>query len=86
VRPQDTTALQHAAACFIARPNSEHAIKAFVRLRNVIGANGTPKGIREYLVGREERPRRRFTAGFGALGSIRFRKVGWVPAAKACDL
>jgi hypothetical protein len=29
--------------------NAEHAIKAFARLRNVIGANGTPKGIREYL-------------------------------------
>ena len=24
--------------------NAEHAIKAFARLRNVIGANGTPKG------------------------------------------
>ena len=30
--------------------NAEHAIKAFARLRNVIGANGTPKGVREYLV------------------------------------
>ena len=29
--------------------NAEHAIKAFARLRNVIGANSTPKGIREYL-------------------------------------
>ena len=29
--------------------NAEHAIKAFARLRNVIGATGTPKGIREYL-------------------------------------
>lgn len=29
--------------------NAEHAIKAFARLRNVIGANGTPKGVREYL-------------------------------------
>ena len=38
------------------------------------------------LVDREERPRRRFTVRFGALGSIRFRKVVWVPAAKACDL
>ncbi len=30
--------------------NAEHAIKAFARLRNVIGSNSTPKGIREYLV------------------------------------
>ena len=30
--------------------NAEHAIKAFARLRNVIGANGTPKGVWEYLV------------------------------------
>jgi hypothetical protein len=30
--------------------NAEHAIKAFARLRNVIGANSTPKGIKEYLV------------------------------------
>jgi hypothetical protein len=30
--------------------NAEHAIKAFARLRNAIGANGTPKGVREYLV------------------------------------
>jgi predicted RecB family nuclease len=30
--------------------NAEHAIKSFARLRNVIGANGTPKGVREYLV------------------------------------
>ena len=30
--------------------NAEHAIKAFARLRNVIGANGTPKGVREYLL------------------------------------
>jgi predicted RecB family nuclease len=30
--------------------NAEHAIKAFARLRNVIGANATPKGIQEYLV------------------------------------
>ena len=30
--------------------NAEHAIKAFARLRNVIGANGTPKGVRQYLV------------------------------------
>jgi hypothetical protein len=30
--------------------NAEHAIKAFARLRNVIGANGTPKGVREYVV------------------------------------
>ena len=30
--------------------NAEHAIKAFARLRKVIGANGTPKGVREYLV------------------------------------
>jgi len=30
--------------------NAEYAIKAFARLRNVIGANGTPKGVREYLV------------------------------------
>src|SRR6202011_5351318 len=29
--------------------NAEHAIKSFARLRNVIGANGTPKGVREYL-------------------------------------
>ena len=27
--------------------NAEHAIKAFARLRNAIGANGTPKGVRE---------------------------------------
>ena len=30
--------------------NAEHAIKAFALLRNVIGPNSTPKGIREYLV------------------------------------
>jgi len=30
--------------------NAEHAIKAFARLRKVIGANGTRKGVREYLV------------------------------------
>ena len=30
--------------------NAEHAIKAFARLRNVIGSNSTPKGIREYLI------------------------------------
>jgi hypothetical protein len=30
--------------------NAEHAIKAFARIRNVIGSNSTPKGIREYLV------------------------------------
>ena len=30
--------------------NAEHAIKAFARLRNVICANGTPKGVREYLL------------------------------------
>jgi predicted RecB family nuclease len=30
--------------------NAEHAIKAFARLRNVIGGSSTPKGIRDYLV------------------------------------
>jgi predicted RecB family nuclease len=30
--------------------NAEHAIKAFVRLRNVIGGMSTPKGMRDYLV------------------------------------
>lgn len=30
--------------------NAEHAIKAFVRLRNIIGGTSTVKGIREYLV------------------------------------
>jgi predicted RecB family nuclease len=30
--------------------NAEHAIKAFARLRDVIGSQSTPKGIREYLV------------------------------------
>ncbi len=30
--------------------NAEHAIKAFARLRNDIGAKSTPKGIQEYLV------------------------------------
>ena len=30
--------------------NAEHAIKAFVRLRNVIGRNSTAKGMRDYLV------------------------------------
>jgi len=30
--------------------HAEHAIKAFVRLRNVIGGSSTPKGLREYLV------------------------------------
>jgi hypothetical protein len=29
--------------------NAEHAIKAFVRLRNIIGGTSTTKGIREYL-------------------------------------
>jgi len=29
--------------------NAEHAIKAFVRLRNVIGGTSSDKGIREYL-------------------------------------
>ena len=30
--------------------NAEHAIKAFVRLRNIIGGNSTSKGMKEYLV------------------------------------
>jgi predicted RecB family nuclease len=30
--------------------NAEHAIKAFVRLRNIIGGASTTKGLREYLV------------------------------------
>ena len=30
--------------------NAEHAIKGFVRLRNVIGGTSSDKGIREYLV------------------------------------
>jgi predicted RecB family nuclease len=30
--------------------NAEHAIKAFARLRNVMGSTTTPKGIQEYLV------------------------------------
>ena len=30
--------------------NAEHAIKAFARLRNIIGGTSTEKGIREYLV------------------------------------
>ena len=30
--------------------NAEHAIKAFVRLRNVIGGTSSVKGIREYLI------------------------------------
>ena len=30
--------------------NAEHAIKAFARLRNIIGGSSTAKGIREYLV------------------------------------
>jgi len=30
--------------------NAEHAIKAFVRLRNIIGGTSTVKGLREYLV------------------------------------
>jgi len=30
--------------------NAEHAIKAFVPLRNIIGGTSTPKGIRDYLV------------------------------------
>ena len=30
--------------------NAEHAIKAFVRLRNIIGGTSTTKGIREYLI------------------------------------
>jgi hypothetical protein len=30
--------------------NAEYAIKAFARLRDAIGANSTPKGVREYLV------------------------------------
>ena len=30
--------------------NAEHAIKAFARLRNVIGANGTSNGVRDYLI------------------------------------
>ncbi len=30
--------------------NAEHAIKAFVRLRNIIGGASTAKGMREYLV------------------------------------
>jgi len=30
--------------------NAEHAIKAFVRLRNIIGGTSTTKGLREYLV------------------------------------
>lgn len=30
--------------------NAEHAIKAFVRLRNVIGGTSSVKGIREYII------------------------------------
>jgi hypothetical protein len=30
--------------------NAEHAIKAFVGLRNIIGGSSTAKGLREYLV------------------------------------
>jgi hypothetical protein len=30
--------------------NAEHAIKAFVRLRNIIGGTSSAKGIREYLI------------------------------------
>ena len=30
--------------------NAEHAVKAFVTLRKVIGGSGTEKGIREYLI------------------------------------
>jgi hypothetical protein len=30
--------------------NAEHAIKAFVRLRNIIGGTSTIKGLREYLI------------------------------------
>src|SRR5260370_37861317 len=30
--------------------NAEHAIKSFVRLRNVIGGKSSAKGMREYLV------------------------------------
>ena len=30
--------------------NAEHAIKAFARLRNIIGGSSTAKGLREYLV------------------------------------
>ena len=30
--------------------NAEHAIKAFARLRNVIGSSSTANGIEEYLV------------------------------------
>ncbi len=30
--------------------NAEHAIKAFARLRNIIGGTSTAKGLREYLV------------------------------------
>ena len=30
--------------------NAEHAIKAFARLRNLIGAKSSQKGIRDYLV------------------------------------
>src|SRR3982074_441647 len=30
--------------------NAEHAIKAFARLRNVIGGTSTAKGLREYFV------------------------------------
>jgi hypothetical protein len=30
--------------------NAEHAIKAFARLRNLLGAKSSPKGIRDYLV------------------------------------
>jgi Transposase IS66 family len=30
--------------------NAEHAIKAFARLRNVIGTNSTVKSMRDYLV------------------------------------
>jgi hypothetical protein len=30
--------------------NAEHAIKAFVRLRNVMGGTSTVKGMEEYLI------------------------------------
>ena len=35
------------ASCF---RDGRHAVKAFARLRNVIGSCSTPKGIREYLI------------------------------------
>jgi acyl-coenzyme A synthetase/AMP-(fatty) acid ligase len=61
-------------------------ITILVGLSSLLGGFVEVGGETKQLVGREERPQWRFSAGFWGLGNIRFRKVGRVGVSKACDL